>query len=623
MRIIEKHPAVAPLQKTVEGLSRLREFLDVEIEDALSSRNAQEMAWREALRLYEGVPKNPVRNTPVENAPNIEVTLGAIAADEIYAQAIDLMFQVSPIITVRAVPGDGKARVPAAKILQDFANWGIVNEWGLRAAADHALLDDVQLGTGFYYIPFIEQRKKTRVYTATARSPMICSQPVEDLLVPGGSYGQLQLTRWMALRFWYTKGEIEERAAAEELDISKVQPCGTVGWVRSRREVLGRTWSSRQFNVLYEVYRVYVYFDIDGDGVEEDLLVVWDRTSRTILKVQYNPYDIRPAEEMRYQLRGHLFYGLGVIDMLRPFQEEATELHNSRTLNVMLANARMWKAKRGAVPDTFRVWAGKVNFLDNMDDLDALQMAEVYPSAAMAQQLTMQLAERRVGVLGMSSPRPSQIMGSRTPGITALSMLQQVNRRFTPAFDGMRIGAARAVRQCLYRYQERLLAGDLQLEGHLRNVVGNESGNVLVKLLRDPDFDEAINVEITASSVSVNREADRQNAMMLTSILASYYQRTLELVTIAANPMTPAPVRDVAKKIAESAGAIIERTIRTFDQVRDPEAFIITIENELDGNPALEQSGLAGLAQLIAGMSQSQNGGEGAAPALGPGGQGG
>ena len=79
-----------------------------------------------------------------------------------------------------------------------------------------------------------------------------------------------------------------------------------------------------------------------------------------------------------------------------------------------------------------------------------------------------------------------------------------------------------------------------------------------------------------------NKEAERQATFQLVGILAQYYQRSIELVTIAANPATPPAVADVAKQIAESAGEVIERTLRTFDQVRDPSLFLIEVEEAID-----------------------------------------
>ena len=51
-------------------------------------------------------------------------------------------------------------------------------------------------------------------------------------------------------------------------------------------------------------------------------------------------------------------------------------------------------------------------------------------------------------------------------------------------------------------------------------------------------------------------------------------------------------------KIADAAGEVIDRTIRTFDQVRDPALFIIEVEEEMAA--AAQQGGGAG--DLLQGM---------------------
>ena len=82
-------------------------------------------------------------------------------------------------------------------------------------------------------------------------------------------------------------------------------------------------------------------------------------------------------------------------------------------------------------------------------------------------------------------------------------------------------------------------------------------------------------------------------------------------MSIAANPTTPPVIRDVAQKIANSAGEIIELTIRTFDQVRDPATFIIDVNDELDAMKGLSQEGLAGLAAMQAGLPAPESNGTG------------
>lgn len=237
---------------------------------------------------------------------------------------------------------------------------------------------------------------------------------------------------------------------------------------------------------------------------------------------------------------------------------------------------------------------------DASKDFKALEMADVYNSIWQDQMLTMQLANQRVGINEVQSGAK---IPSRTPGITAMSFLQQVNRRFAPAFDSMKACIAGALRQACYRYQERLKSGDKRAMATIYNILGYDDGNRVIEVLRRESFDEHVDMELTASSASVNREADRQSAIMLTNILGQYYQRTIELIMLAVNPETPPEVAKIAKKIADSAGEIIDRTIRTFDQVRDPGTFVIDVEEELNAIEASSADQQA-LGQLMGMLGQ-------------------
>lgn len=596
---------------TEEQENKLKQWIQDELELALSARTAQDQLWRNSLRLYEGVPKTAVKNTPIENAPNIEITLGAIATDTIYAQAIDLIFSISPVLTVRPTKPED---VKSAKAIQRLANYIAAHESKIRDAADHAIFDDVQLGTGIYYIPWTETHRKTRTRKITHKGARVYSIPPEDFITPGGANSDIQEMEWCSARFWLTKAELDERALRQNLNIDNVIPVGIPGWVKSRRESLGRTSSNDKIGELFEIHDIYAYFDIDGDGEPEDLLIIWDRASQSILKVMFSEFDTRPFEVMRYQIRAHLFNGTGVMEMLAPYQEEATEIHNHRTLNMLLANTRLWVTKTGMFPNGLKIWPNKnIEADDPSNDIKAIQMGEIYPSALQAETLTISLAERRVGSGEISSPSPSSIAGSRTPGITALSLMQQANRRFAPAFASIRFGTAGAIKQCLFRYSERLLAGDKDVEDHIAKILSPEDAELAINTLKSDDFDDMMNVELTASSASINADADKQNAMLLVNVLSSYYEKTLLLVQIASDPQTPPAVREVAKKIAEVSGEIIERTIRTFDQVRDPETFIVKANEELDKIPDINKQGLEGLGQIVSSFTQTSESPEGLA----------
>ncbi len=621
---VELLPVEGSPSTRTDAYKALANWVTEELEDALSARASLEAMWRECLRMYEAQPKMEIRNVPIENAPNYEVPVGAMAADAIYAQSVDLIWQVAPVVTCRPI---GAKYAAAAKGLQKFINWGVANEWGLRGSVDNALLDNVQLGTAVLYIPWINRHRKTKTVELSHIGPSIFCVPIQDFLVPGGAASDLQDARWVAMRYWLTKDEMVLRQKTMGWDITAAQTAGADDTVRQKREQLGRQRKSgEETRDLYEIWDIYAYYDVDGDGRAEDLLITYDRSSKSILRCRWNPFQRRPFVAMRYQLRPHLFYGMGPLEMLKPLEEEISETHNHRMLNMMLANCRMWIGKQGEIDETMTIWPNKVLLSeDPKNSVAALQLGDVYPSSQIAEAILMAYAERRVGVSDISQARPSAPLGTRTPGITALSVLQQVNKRFTPAFDGMRLAVADAVRHALFRYQERLLAGDLAAQDKIRRIVGDQHAEAVLTTMTSPDFDEAVALELTASSASSNRDSDRQNALLLMNLMGSYYEKVMQLVAMTSNPQVPDQLREVARRIAIASSEALERLILTFDQIRDPETFLIAFDDLVQQQPTIggveanTAIGLQGMAQQIMGAmgggEPQGGGGQGGPPA--------
>jgi hypothetical protein len=592
MRLVEQNPSKGRprLIRNQEADFRFAKWICDDIDYALSARKGLEEVWRTARRQYEGIPRQRVRNTPILNAPNLEVTVGATACDSVQAAFIDAIFQASPLLIGRPTNPNW---VEHAKAMQVWSNWIAGNEINLRKAVNHASADCCQLGCAAYYIPHLEHKKKTDLFRTVHKGPQLIPIGPENLILPHHSTGDVQQERWVALRFWYTPGEVEDRArqARGKWDVRSATPIAHLDQTRARRLDAARIVSGAPYREMYEFMNVWCSYDYDEDGIEEDLLAVIDRTSRCVVALGYIPTDIRPIEVMQYQIRPHTPYGLGVMEMMAPYEEEATELHNHRVLNSLLANARMWAVRRGSGIDaTIEIWPSKVIECD--DDpracIQPLQMSDVYPQLATFESATLGLAEQRVGLRGELSMLARG--GSRTPATTALSLLQQTNRRFTPAFDSMRLATAAAIRQCHWRYSERVKAGDRYILGLMEEVLGPSQAGLVEELYRQENFERAVQVEFTAASASVSRESDRQNAIMLANFLRQYYQDVMQGMMMAMSPESPPEIKKVALKVSESISELIERTLRTFDQVRDPSTFIVDLSEELEEMGQMEQN---------------------------------
>ena len=579
MRDITLHTAIEDLHITDEQRSTFDAWLSTEIFEAKALRTSIESLWRTLLRQYEAVPETPIRNTPVENASNIEIPLGAIATDSIYAQMIDLIYTLSQPITVRHL---NKEYVEKAKAMQAWIDV-LIDDIGLRPASEHSIFDTAQLGNGFYYIPFVETFTKHKAFKVTERGPKIISMLPDDVFATGGVFYDVQQCRTLALRFYLTDSELKTYQKTKKWDISKCTPCAGLDWMANRREYLARTPSDiRRRSDMYECFDIYTRYDIDGDGIEEDLLVNYDLTSQKSMRIAYAPYDERPVTKMGYQLRSHQFYAQGVMEMLSPFQFEMTALHNHQIDNVFLSNCRMWASQYGSIQaGTVSIWAGRNLEMTDPTTLKELKLSDIYPSLESTQGMVTSLAERRTGANELTQPSQNQTFGNRTPGVTAMSLLQQANRRFTPAFDSVRLGTAGAVRQAVLRYAERVKAGDAAVSEHLVKRLGQQTAGLVLECLKDPGFDKAIAIRVTASSQAINKDADRQNAVTLANTLAPYYEKMFQLTAQVVNPATPPELRSAALKIIHSTSELIDRIIRTFEQFKDPETFIVDTSEEI------------------------------------------
>lgn len=615
---VDVHPELEEiLVVDEERLPMLSRWLETELSRADGARTQLQRMWRNALRLYEGVPRRRRRNMPIENASNLVLTIGAIATDSVYAQIINTIFNVDPLLTVRAVSETGSL-TEHVKAMQRFVDV-LAGKIDLRQAAENSILDNVQMGTGILYVRWAEKRKKTKVSQQIERGPMVRSIAVEDFFLPGGAHDDLQNERWCGMRYFLTEHELNIMARDFDWDISAVRESTNVDQVRTMRERIGRHdgTGSRRSEVtqgggrLYELYDFYCLYDIDGDGIDEDLLVTWDKGSRRVVALGYNPYDMRPFERIVYQKRAHLFWGLGVIEMLRPYQEGATNQYNNAIDNSQLANARFWAGKHGVLQDNnFTIFPNKfLPLADPANDLRALPMADIYPSAFQNLQQTIQFAERRVGVSDITGQRPGGVLGSRTPGITAMQILQKSSERFGPAFDSSRMGISGAVRQAVLRYREQVLADNQEAIEDIHMMM-EDRAELVLQLLVDPRFDDTISIELTASSARVNKETAQQNWILLTQQIITLSERQVQLAQLVDSPEVGPVTKNVARQLAAVASELLDRVMRTFDQVRDPTSLLVDLEAAIGEAEAQQPpQAMEEIAVLIgAGLDQVEQG---------------
>jgi hypothetical protein len=627
MRFIQKIDSekLQVLKKRQDWYNDLGAWTCIQVEDALSKRFWLDEIWRVALRQYEGIPDTANRSRPYSESMVIEIPIGAKQCDTIVSAVRELIFGTSPVFTVRGSAGyEDHAfafqMLTDKLVLDKFTNF--------RMAADELITDTIQMGTGVGCVVRNEEIVKHATFETIDRGPRCSTIPPEDFIVPGGAYTDLDAMQLTGYRLYYNEAELREAAKANGWDVTGFKPAGNVSWVRQRREHVAKTdESTENIGRLYELFFLYAYYDYDHDGFAEDLYYVYDRTSKRVGFVSYAPYDTRPLVISRYQLRPHVFYGLGVLEMARPFETEVSEWHNFKLANAHLSNSRMWAYRLGAagLGEELDIGPNKsIGLTDPKNDLVALTMSDVYQSAMQYEMQTLMLADQRVGVNELGGGPITS--GKRVPAATAMSIMQQQNRRFATPFNNMREACADMMAQCILRLREQYLKGDdyrRDAMEFIAKAVGAKYANLIEEVFAGSsnDLRDYVTIEVTASSASVNRESDRQSAMQLVTVLSQYYDKLMQMYMMLVNPQVPPEMKQMMMQIMKSSSLAVERLLRTFDNVRDPKQYLPEIggqqNDQTSGNAAGGAGGPQGTGAGAGGPPQFDQGTTNANPDVG------
>ena len=618
MRTITKIPAsaIAPLRRDLVADQQLERYLKVEVEDYISGLAQLYTRWQDYIRMYRGIPTERFSRDPIP-IYNIEVTIGAVAVDTLIAQVSDMMNNAQPFVTVRGAVGYEKQADAFQKLVNHLAIDPYTN---FELASKDHIFDWCSLGTGAFYTTWQEERKQTGIEEIVDWGPRIHAPAPEDLVLPGSAGPDVQTLRLMGFSRILTHGELILRGEAEGWNYELAAPTRNLNPVKRQRQVAAHvTDKNHAESDFFEIYELFLYYPYGKTRYDLDLYCVWDRTSARILYLDYNPFDTRPFNISRYQFQSHSFFGLGVMEMLAPYEKEVSDWHNFRMANAKLVGSRAWGVKIGSPMSgmKLRIIPNKPLYFNSPDDIKEFRMADIYPSALQTEQYSMQLGDKRVGTMTDFSARP--MPGHKTPGITALSMLQQINRRFTSSFTEIRGAYAGALTQCVARIQERFKSGG-EDQGRiiewLSKVLGPDDAQLVMGELREPsqNLRDRLTVEMTASSQSINRQADQQGSLQVLNVLMAYYDKVMQYATVAVNPQAPPQMKQILVKAATAASEAMDKLLRTFDQVRDTHLFLLT---EDDFNALLQQGPSNGLLGGPQGQPQD------VASANGAGGQGG
>lgn len=548
--------------------------------------------WKKWQEQYWAVPESPVKNFPFERSANIVIPLTAIAVEAVVARLMNTIFAVEPFWSIRP---RNRAWAEVAKPTENWLQSEVENSNSLDVFTfcSDTLTELAKLGTCIGKSGYVRNIKKSLVPTPEGTEEEVIVEtkngatldyvPIANFLVRVADTDP-QEAAWCGEEHIFTWGKLKEfarsgRMIPEAVESIKTWKNQTIAATESGegleyKEKLDELQDTEPiWHERFKVQEVWASFDVDKDGWDEEVVIDFHKESRTILSIRYNWYrDLhRPYRVAQYYKVEGRIWGVGIGKQNEQFQTAITTVNRQRIDNATLSNMRMLAVKKqsGITPDE-PIFPGKLWFVDDpKNDVQPLQMSEIYSSQFNNEAALLQYSERRTGVNEVILGLPHQ----GTPGTATgdLARLSEGNKRFDLVLRNVRHWLGDLGLDALANYQQ---FGNRQRHW----LVLGEKGEWVERLLTLPTalVREGAVVELTATDSTANRETEQQQWLSLLTVLERHYDRLIALAQLLQDPQI---LLESAIRAARAGDEAMKHLLRTF-RVPDAERLLFLEEEE-------------------------------------------
>jgi len=466
----------------------------------------------------------------------------------------------------------------------------------MRKVDERAFPDLIILGTAFYRNYWKFERKKVWGYDdqgdrikkiSIVNQPAVGHIPIQDFIWPANAWdldpdSEVAPARWCGHRFKLTRNQLRARAKGQEPFLPDYDK-SAVDMVLDResqdeelvdKQIRSMDQLRPSFDRKITLYRLEVRFDVDGDGIDEDIQVIWYQPAGWILQAVHNPWIHGKREyEVAQYIRTFGMLGMGIAKMDEMFQSVGSKMLNAQVDNILLANTRMYGFPQGMGlrPDE-PIYPGKGWPLAPGEQIQEIRMSEVYPSIFQFMAQIQQMAESRTSV---NELRTGNISGlpSRTPATTVLSLLREGNKKFDMVLGNLRMGALGTIgKRQLQMIAQRHQSGDTKWAQLALDTLGEEDGAKVIRVLDMPVsvLEEGLGIEVTATSGQVNKEVEKQSLIGLAQFMGQAGPQLIQAAQLIGDQQL---MVTTATALYNGGIELLKRLLEAFD-IQNPSRYL-------------------------------------------------
>ena len=328
------------------------------------------------------------------------------------------------------------------------------------------------------------------------------------------------------------------------------------------------------------LHELWLKYDVDEDGEEDDIVVVFHNESGTILKATYNPifYGYRPFVAYIGNPNDYMFDGEGVCEILESTQDEVDALHNLRLDRLAQINLPIVLVRAGFRIDDFKLTPGKTWVID--EDLEQaikiVPFPDVYHSTFEEEDRLKSDGDRAVGVtpnvLGQST-------AERPVAKETMVNLEEANKKFqnwTTNYRNCTINLFYLLFECFAQHQPEYTYVD---QAGQKQVVEMPMGNI-----RD-----LIEIDVEVSSEQMSLEVRREKDIVKYQMLSDYMTKLAGMVQALTDPSITSDFKKFLVEVVGIGNRAINDVMESFDE-RAPEEVVPNLDKIMDVNALIARS---------------------------------
>lgn len=527
-----------------EMLTKIGVYLEKEILNVRDGDGRSRLAtrWKKWRRQLEVQPEKEIKTFPWKGASNVVPPLMLSKVNVIYSK---LKRSLNALVPFFIVNSKKKALAEHAIDLQTFINDLITDpkKVNLPKANRAILYGSVSLGASFVYTdwdktilslskvnetlsPGSAQTPDDVEQFVTYNGPKLKVISIEDFFTQP-YWSDIQTAPWIAVRSYFYYHELKALEAIGALsDVKRVLD------IRSDQvsEELEDTLKYKGIEVdqpeediskEYEIYECFLKYDINNDGIAEDLKVIFEPTNRVILRVELNNLGMRPITRIPHLELPNQLYPMGVCQMISGTQDEAESLHNLRIDANVLHALQMRVARRGSgVRMDEEYHPGKTILVDDLDSFKAFQYPDISQSLLQGEQIAKTYAAEASGANpqmgGMDASQGNRIGATGTQFLAQEgdSVLDTVRESLSEAFT--EVGLLLTLQLIQNKKELDLNSYDEGVQTRLTEVFN----------LRPVDFLREFSFTVQTAKLDETDAGKRENIGQVSQLYAGYVQRT-------------------------------------------------------------------------------------------------